>query len=199
MFRQKRQISSFDIILSRVEVLHFVRENNTKQTVSLIDQELNSYWILKHDLVTKLPQQGDIEYLDISEHVAGITYRAFYLFGNITKLKILNASNNFNGYPTLTKNEIVFLNYSSLKILDLSANQIWHIKPNAFENLINLEKLYLANYRLTNTDDCGLMSMKKLNYLSLKNNYIDTVSKTIRNKLDQLENLTINIANIVKL
>ncbi|CAH2268097.1 jg14792 [Pararge aegeria aegeria] len=124
---------------------------------------------------------------------------------NTTSLKILDLSGNTEALFTpgglrgvnnhlevlyadnvSLKNMEGFMNFTHLKILKLSNNEINTIPENITKTLINLQILDLDNNRITAWGNNTISVMPKLKLLSLKNNNIHILSKDMYYDIQKL-------------
>lgn len=90
----------------------------------------------------------------------------------------------------------------NLKVLNLNNHSIFNIPPNAFASSqlpTRLEKLYIANGKLTSLSPETLGPCKKLKYLDLQGNALGTLQKNQFKGLRDLETLDISGNNITKI
>ncbi|MCA9770339.1 leucine-rich repeat domain-containing protein [Candidatus Dependentiae bacterium] len=90
----------------------------------------------------------------------------------------------------------LFLNFNTLKSLDLSGNQISVVKLHSLNGLGNLEYLSLASNELTNFDPKILQYTQKLKKINLRNNYLDNteeLKKTIKAEFPYEHMININL------
>ena len=79
-----------------------------------------------------------------------------------------------------------------LTLLDLSHNNISHLKISNFYGLINLETLKLDFNNINNIPSATFQYLKKLNYLSIRNNQIGQLPKRLFYMLDELRTLDLS-------
>lgn len=113
-----------------------------------------------------------------------------YSFRNLTKMKILDLSNNKIG--SLTK-ETLFINDlnnnpCSLVILDLSSNNIATIEEDAFSSLTNLEVLDLQANSLIVIEQRTFYGLQRVVTLNLNSNSLSVITP---NALDHLESIEV--------
>uniref|UniRef100_A0A914HXV5 Chaoptin n=1 Tax=Globodera rostochiensis TaxID=31243 RepID=A0A914HXV5_GLORO len=90
-------------------------------------------------------------------------------------------------------NAKMFHSTSAIQIrwLNLANNRISRMETAAFQNLPNLERLYLSHNRLTTLHTQILSSLKNLRQLSLAHNNINTTQESAFANLPHLEELTL--------
>jgi hypothetical protein len=164
-----------------------------KDYFQLIDERLKRFNITPFSTERNLTPVYRIEYLDLSENLPGVIYVALKMFEQAPFIRFLNLSTNYNGIPYLGSQEL-FLNYSSLRYLDLSSNRIEDIQQDVFKNLKLLQELDLSNNKLAKIT-FNLSHMSMLRYLNLQNNTLETLSIETTSEIDDLESLRINIEN----
>ena len=77
--------------------------------------------------------------------------------------------------------------HTELKRLALDNNNINYIKSGTFDPLINLEKLYLFNNKLSNIDNTFIVNLNKLVIFSINNNKLTQLpTKWLPNSLQRL-------------
>ncbi|XP_034827679.1 toll-like receptor 13 [Maniola hyperantus] len=84
------------------------------------------------------------------------------------------------------KNMEGFMNFTHLKILKLSNNEINTVPANVAKTLTNLQILDLDNNRMMSWSSSTFSLMPKLKLLSLKNNNINIISREMYNDIKQL-------------
>lgn len=88
--------------------------------------------------------------------------------------------------------ENLFKGLSSLKELILEANQIEEIHPNAFQDLTNLETLYLSRNKLTRIDENIFKGLSNLYLLIVNNNEINEIDEFAFSDLSNLGRLDLS-------
>jgi Leucine-rich repeat (LRR) protein len=162
-----------------------------KDNFHLIDERLKRFNITPFNTERNPSPFNRIEYLDLSENLPGVIYVALKMFEQAPFIRFLNLSTNYNGIPYLGSQEL-YLNYSSLRYLDLSSNRIEHIQQDVFKNQKLLHELDLSNNKLAEIT-FNLRHMSMLRFLSLRNNSLETISLKTTSEIDDLESLRINI------
>ena len=90
--------------------------------------------------------------------------------GKLTTLQDINLSENkLNFMQHFADFEMLFASLVKLRKINLSGNQLLFLPRNSFENNANLERIDLANNKLT-TLDMSLKHLHKLKYVGLAHN-----------------------------
>ncbi|KAL4230537.1 hypothetical protein ACF0H5_010919 [Mactra antiquata] len=131
------------------------------------------------------------EYLDLSECLSD-TYKLMFELFEVEGLRYLNMSGTYLGY-TLIDNGTMFERFTSLTTLDISSNGILHIRLHLFQTLLNLERLYIGNNKLSRIS-FDISQLKKLKYLDLRCNRLETLKMKTLQSLSSLKNVTVNLA-----
>ncbi|XP_049606534.1 TLR4 interactor with leucine rich repeats [Syngnathus scovelli] len=82
--------------------------------------------------------------------------------------------------------------FTGLLRLDLQFNQIQNIHPKAFENVCNLEELYVGHNRLSGIQFGTLQPLKKLTVLCVNNNDVVEITPGLLDNLDHLVKLRLD-------
>ena len=88
-----------------------------------------------------------------------------------------NQWNSTNDFPE------IFSEATSLKELDISDNNLHHLPEESFENLTNIQKLYLSE-NVLKTIELKISNLKKLNVIDLSTNQIPFLSDTFQEQLE---------------
>uniref|UniRef100_A0A1I8BVJ3 LRRCT domain-containing protein n=1 Tax=Meloidogyne hapla TaxID=6305 RepID=A0A1I8BVJ3_MELHA len=138
--------------------------------------------ILPKDMFSKIK----LDKLTIVDSSVGIIRKD--AFSNVeNNLKELSLRNNI----IKTIDEKIFLNLTSLKLLDLSGNKLSQLKHVHFSKLVNLETL-LLDYNQINSFDYDIFnSLTKLRTLSISNNRLTKITKDVFKNLQNLESLNL--------
>jgi hypothetical protein len=88
---------------------------------------------------------------------------------------------------------------TTVKLLDLSFNKLTTLDNNIFNNLINLQELYLGYNKLTHLDKDIFKNLTNLQYLSLRNNKLTHLDKDIFKNLTNLQKLFLYNNNLTHL
>ncbi|XP_045203809.2 toll-like receptor 4 [Mercenaria mercenaria] len=161
----------------------------------VIEDKLKQHDIGTDSIIIDTPEihsPSKLEYLDISDNLPVLIERMFEIFPKIPKLKVLNVSRNYLGYP-LYDGDSVIGHLKNIRTLDLSDNKIIYLMPNIFNNLTKLENLHLSQNKISNIT-FELSHLKNLSYLDLEGNSLESINLAARDAFDKLPNIKINIA-----
>ncbi|XP_075050920.1 toll-like receptor 8 [Mixophyes fleayi] len=182
-----------------------------------------SYNKLDFDSSNAFKELPRLHVLDLSYNskyfiVEGVTHN-FQFIDNLPSLKVLNLS--WNGISTLTEYEInsssleelrfsgnrldimwtkwnqhyfnIFKNFSNLKILDISSNELETVPEKIFENLpTSLTKLYLNNNKFGFWEWKTVKYFQYLELIDLSYNRLTTIHNDMYNYTSSLQKLLLN-------
>lgn len=135
-----------------------------------------------------------LELVDVSSN--GLEYISHRLIGRVTTLQDINLSDNkLNFMQQFADFEMLFTSLVKLRKINLSGNQLMFLPRNIFESNANLERIDLANNKLT-TLDVSLKHLHKLKYVGLAHNNIKTLSREVMlyfNTIYENENIKFEI------
>ena len=147
-----------------------------------------TYLLLNNNIIWKIigPFEGfdNLQFLDLSSNYCENISQ--YAFLETPKLLHLNLSTNFLGFALeIDENGKTFQALSALRNLDLTNNKIRKLPLKIFDGLINLQTLHLS-HNMLNKLDVVFDHMKRLEYLSLRDNMLATIPKALRDNFDRL-------------
>ena len=188
------QINYLDISFNNISTINnsmFIDKNSLKyiNLESSLNQEISSnlYWfndyletaILANNYLNKFP-----------------IFCSYYSRSHVCNLENLNLEGN--KLEILNKEDLIYL--KSLKYLNLNRNLIQFIENNTFDQLINLEKLYLSGNRLSSNQTFNPINSKfifkylfNLKELNLSYNCIEFLNENLFFNLNKLT--TIDLSN----
>jgi Leucine-rich repeat (LRR) protein len=108
-----------------------------------------------------------------------------YLFENYTKLKELNMSNN--NIEIIPNNSFIYL--KELVVLDLSKNKITNLSSTSFYGLKKLHELDLGGNQITEIQDWLFNSTIELKKLKIGNNRLKSINNKIFKNLFDIEEI----------
>nr|UTM63725.1 Toll-like receptor [Ruditapes philippinarum] len=119
-------------------------------------------------------------------------------FHHFPKLRLLNVSGNYLGFPLSTDNDgTIFSKLSKLEILHMSSNKIQFMPTIIFKGLELLQELYLDSNQI-NVVNWNMDHMTELKFIDLSDNQIVNIDGNVRHQWNNLASqhaLSINLAN----
>ena len=183
--------------------MHTLRASNLGLVYKLLKLRVNSTNSLKKIDVSKNhfpfwigPLCGFHNVTELHLMNALAEYVNYDFFPSFPALEVLNISNNNLRNSLRTDEEgKLFQGLKTLRVLDISRNDIGHVTNKSLLPLENLEELYLTVNGMGHFTPI-VSHMKKLRHLDLSKNQLHNIPKEIRDHLDMLAesfNVTVNM------
>ncbi|KAJ3639319.1 hypothetical protein Zmor_002684 [Zophobas morio] len=145
------------------------------------------------NIESNFPEQTEI--LDLSHNQINQLPNDVFVKEKLTSLKLLNIS-----YNQVNKIEIYsFRGLTNLKTLDLSYNGIQYILESWFLSMVSLEELYLKHNSFSIMDSGAVFNSKSLKKLDLSDCGISFISAETLSKLENLELLDLSRNYLIQL
>ncbi|XP_025417971.1 connectin-like [Sipha flava] len=178
-----------DLALGRNNILRLSRESiafmEDVRVVTLGDNAIDG---ISNDVFANLPALRKL-YMNNNN----ISYIAEGAFEQLRKLEELDVSVN---RLTGSLSRYVFLGLISLKRLDMRANHIERVGPDAFAELVSLEELVLEDNTIRTIDGRGFSGLNNLQRLTLAENRLTVLDDRILHHLEKLRFIDIRYNNL---
>ena len=140
--------------------------------------QLSTY---KGDIYTRMSNNTELEYLDLSNNDINYLYPESFSFH--PNLRWVNfASNRLPFFPTQFIKDLVLLEY-----LNLEGNQISALEDNYFANMPRLRSLKLAKNEITTISETTFQNSSQLQYIDISHNNISELKDNVFNGILRLE------------
>lgn len=168
----KYNVNLRELFLDNNFIIH-LDSNIFKNNVNLRKLDLSRNKLTKLDDNIFIPLSKSLKELWLSYNDLEKIPKCIYYLKNIEKLYIRN--NNI----TCLDSSVSFKNNLMLRVLNIESNEITEIAPTVFNDLVNLEYIYIGNNRLSKISNT-INSCKKLYFLGLSNNNITILPPVLK-------------------
>ena len=159
--------------------------------LTTLSLQQNRLWMIQNSTMT-FSSMTSLKYLNLSDN--GCSYVPISLFSNLKSLQELYLKGNNLGKYLLNDTEgKLFSGLSTVKILDLSSNQIHTFSSRLFSDMTNLQKLNLEDNWIPGLESNIFSQSKSLQSLDLSSNMISILNEESMKGLDSVK--VINFMN----